>query len=122
VSALNNKTTYGQRYNLCGPKVYSLREIVEYVASLRGQKRKIIGLSHGLSQLQASILGHLPGKLLTHDNVASMQVDSVCDTAFPSIFDINPKSLESIAPRYLAREHSRGQYHHFRRVAGRDKS
>lgn len=121
VGAINNKTTYGQRYNLCGPKVYSLREIVEYVASLMGQKRKIIGLSHGLSQLQASILGNLPGKLLTNDNVASMQTDSVCDTAFPAIFGINPTSLESIAPRYLAAKHSRGQFKQFRRIAGRDK-
>ena len=122
VNAINNKSTHGQRYNLCGPKVYSLKELVEYVAKLLGQKRKIIGLGNSLSHLQAAILGNLPGRLITTDNVASMQVDSVCDTAFPSIFGITPRSIESIAPRYLASEHTRGQFSRFRRSAGRDNT
>ena len=120
VSAIDNKATFGQRYNMCGPKEYRLRDIVGYVASLLGQKRHIIGLGDGLSQLQASVLGHLPGRLLTSDNVSSMQVDSVCDNAFPGLFELTPQSIESVAPRYLASAHTRGHFHTFRRTAGRD--
>ncbi|MFV2056053.1 MAG: complex I NDUFA9 subunit family protein [Thiohalomonadales bacterium] len=120
VSSIDFKLTFGERYNMCGPKEYRLQDIVAYIGTLLGQKRRIIGLGSGLSKLQAAILGNLPGTLLTRDNVASMQVDSVCDGAFPEIFDITPQSMESIAPRYLANEHTRGCFDAFRRQAGRD--
>jgi len=44
----------------------------------------------------------LPGPLLTRDNLASMQHDSVCEGPFPRAFDLTPTSLEAIAPEYLA--------------------
>ena len=34
VAALEDSRTFGQRYDLCGPKVYTLREVVEYIARL----------------------------------------------------------------------------------------
>lgn len=120
VFALNNQTTYGQHYNLCGPMIYTLKQLVDYVGELTGEKRKIVGLGPGLSRLQASILGMFPGKPFTIDNFLSLQTDSICNDEFPSIFGITPTPLETIAPGYLANRNSRGRYNNYRRHAHRD--
>ena len=99
--ALDDHRTYGQSYNLCGPEVYSLRDIVEYLARLAGVRRRIIALGDSLSRLQAVLLGFVPGKPFSLDNYRSLQLDSICDGNFPSIFDITPSRIEDVAPLYL---------------------
>jgi NADH dehydrogenase len=102
VESLDNHKTFGQGYDLCGTKVYSLREIVKYVARLIGKRVCIIGLNDALSYLQAAMLEFVPGKPFSLDNYRSLKVDSVCDKGFPEVFGITPLSLEQIAPTYLA--------------------
>lgn len=102
VESLDNHKTFGQHYDLCGPKVYTLREIVEYVARLIGKRVCIIGLNDALSYLQAATLEFVPGKPFSLDNYRSLKVDSVCEQGFPAVFGITPSSLEQIAPTYLA--------------------
>ncbi len=99
--SLDNHKTFGQRYDLCGPQVYTLREIVEYVAQLIGRRVCVIGLPDGLSYLQAAMLEFMPGKPFSLDNYRSLQIDSVCEKGFPEVFGITPTSLEEIAPGYL---------------------
>ncbi len=118
--ALDHKATFGQRYDLCGPKSYTLQELVAYTARQIGVCRKIIGLGPGLSAFMAGILGHLPGKLLTQDNVRSMSIDSVCQNEFPAVFGLHPTSLEAVVPRYLGSKERQHLYQSFRRGAGRD--
>jgi NADH dehydrogenase len=101
VESLDNHKTFGQRYDLCGPKVYTLREIVEYVARLIGKRVCIIGLNDALSYLQAATLEFVPGKPFSLDNYRSLKVDSVCEQGFPAVLGITPSSLEQIAPTYL---------------------
>lgn len=120
VRALDNKATFGQRYDLCGPKSYTLKELVAYTARQIGVCRKIIPLGPGLSSFMAGVLGRLPGKLLTQDNVRSMSIDSVCQNKFPAVFGIHPTSLEAVVPRYLGSKERQHQYQSFRRGAGRD--
>jgi uncharacterized protein YbjT (DUF2867 family) len=102
VESLDNHKTFGNSYDLCGPKVYTLREIVEYVARLIGRRVCIIGLNDALSYLQAASLEFVPGKPFSLDNYRSLKVDSVCDKGFPEVFGVTPSSLEQIAPAYLA--------------------
>ena len=102
VASLDNHMTFGNRYDLCGPKVYTLREIVEYVAQLIGKRVRVIGLNDTLSYLQAALLEFVPGKPFSLDNYRSLQIDSVCAQGFPAVFGITPASLEEIAPGYLA--------------------
>lgn len=117
VASLNNQATFGQSYNLCGPKVYTLSELVELVGRMIGRRRKIIGLGPRLSYLQALFMEWMPGrKLITRDNYYTMQVDSVCNGEFPKIFGIKPKALEAVAPDYLPQS---GPYDGFRAAAGR---
>ena len=120
IKSLNNKATFGQRYDLCGPRVYTLQQLVEFTIKTLGIKRKVIPLGNGMSKLQARIMGLAPGKPLTYDNYLSMQVDSVSKEKFPEIFDITPQPLEAIVPRYLMNQNQRGQFDRFRLYAGRD--
>ncbi len=108
--ALRDDATLGQRYNLCGPKVYTLAELVRYVGAVTGRSTAIVRLGAGLSALQARVLELLPGNLMSRDNLASMQVDAVCDGPFPAVFGFEPTALELAAPQWLAPEGVRSRY------------
>lgn len=101
VSALDRHATFGQRYNLCGPQVYSLREIVTWLARQLGLKRRILPLNNTFSMLQAAVLQFAPGKPFTLDNYRSLQVANVCEAGFPAIFDVAPSRFENVVPTYL---------------------
>jgi uncharacterized protein YbjT (DUF2867 family) len=106
--ALEEPETRGKAYELCGPRVYTMKEIVEFACAASGRPRLAIGLSDRLSYLQAWLLEHLPGPLMSRDNYRSMQVPSTCDTPFP--FRLQPQSLEAIAPGYLSPSGPRERY------------
>ena len=106
VLALDRHETFGKRYNLCGPQVYSLREIVTYLARQLGLKRCILPLNDTLSYLQATVLQFAPGKPFTPDNYRSLQVASVCEASFPAIFGISPGRFDEIVPAYISRVNS----------------
>lgn len=115
--ALPDTGTFGKSYDLCGPQRYTLRELVAFVCRITGNRRPIIGLNTALSYAQACAMEWLPVKLMTRDNLRSMQVDSVSDSAFP--FGIKPQALEAVAPVWLATRTPRARYQRFRSVAGR---
>src|SRR5471032_2363751 len=117
VTSLDDLATYGKTYDLCGPTVYTLRELVALVGNLTGQRRPIVGLSDALSYLQAFALELLPGKLMTRDNYYSMQVDNVSSQPFP--FGIEPAAIEAAAPAWLGAASPRARYRGYRDHAGR---
>jgi uncharacterized protein YbjT (DUF2867 family) len=119
VRSLENPATARQSYDLCGPSVYTLRELVAYAAQCAGASPGIVGLNPALSMLQAALLELLPVKLMTRDNVRSMRADSVCGCVFPALFGIVPTPLEAVAPEYLAGDTPRAGYLRFRTLAGR---
>lgn len=119
VESLTNPNTFGQSYDLCGPKVYTLRELVEYVARTLGEDPAIFGLNDSLSYLQAWTMEWLPVKLMTRDNYYSMKVDSVCGCDFPAVFGFKPTPMEAVVPLYLADNTPRGRYRWFRYKARR---
>lgn len=117
VHALTEPGTCGHSYDLCGPRCYTLRELVAYACKTAGHDRPIIGLNRGLSYVQAWAMELLPVKLMTRDNLRSMEIDSVCDCAFP--FGIKPQALEAVAPAWLATRTPRARYDQLRGRAGR---
>lgn len=119
VASLDLPQTVGQRYDLVGPEVFTLRELVRLVGRITGRERPVIGLSDGLSRLQARLFGLLPVKLITLDNYRSMQVDNVSEMPYPPLFDRQVSALEPIARQYLGNETPRARYQAFRSGAGR---
>jgi NADH dehydrogenase len=119
VQSLENRDTFGRSYDLCGPAVYSLRELVEYCARLLGLKRHIIGLNDRYSRLQGRILQNLPGKPYTEDNYLSTRVDSVCGVNGLGTLGIHPTALDAVVPGYLGQRGLRRRYNEFRREARR---
>lgn len=122
-ASLSTPATFGQSYDLCGPKIYSLRQIVEYVSTITEHKLSVIGLSDRLSYLQAMVLEFLPGKIMTRDNYLSMKIDSICDcnneSDLAAVFGIHPTELEEVAPLYLTHNTPRNRYPGFRDRTGR---
>lgn len=103
VNALENQATFGQVFDLAGPQVYTLRELVQLSGAYSGHPRPVIGLPEPLARLQAFVFEHLPGEpLMSRDNLDSLKVANVSSNAFPPELGITPTSLESVAPRYLS--------------------
>ncbi len=119
VNSLENITTYGNTYDLGGPSVYSLKELVQKVMQTLGKKRPIIGLNDRSSYMQASFMECLPVKLMTRDNVRSMEVDNVASSTIAPELGVVPTPLEAVITEYLVNETPRSIYDKFRSAAGR---
>lgn len=116
--ALERQASIGQIYELCGPKVYSLRQMVEYTGGLIGCRRPLLALSDSLARLQAAVLSILPNPPISADNLKSMQLDSVTDGQrnYPGW---QPLALEAVAPSYLSAVQPRRRLDSYRCRAGR---
>ena len=119
VNSMSNIDTFGKSYELGGPRVYTLRDLVSFVIFVLGKKRKIVGLNDKLSYWQAYAMEKLPVTLMTRDNFHSMEVDSVCHGPVAPELGINPAAVEAVVPEYLANDTPRAAYDRFRGLAGR---
>jgi uncharacterized protein YbjT (DUF2867 family) len=108
VAALDDPETRGRRYELGGPREYTLRELVAFTCHAIHRRRLIIGMPGWAAWLQALVLEQLPVVLMSRDNLLSMRAPNVCDGAFP--FGIVPQSLEALAPTWLAPHGPRERY------------
>jgi NADH dehydrogenase len=97
-----------QIFELVGSQVYTLRELVQLAARLsgirHGRGRPVIGLPRWAGQVQAVLLGLMPGEpVMSLDNLDSMQADNVASGKWPGLqsFGITPAALAAIAPQYL---------------------
>ena len=123
VNSLDNDATIGKAYELCGPKVYTLRELVQFAAEAAGHKRLVLALPDGVAQLQARLMELAPGEpLLSRDNLDSMKRDNVASTQpyrpAPEL-GINATPMEPEASLYLAGLHPRTRFGGFRARARR---
>jgi NADH dehydrogenase len=100
--SLDDPGTIGRRYDLCGPRNFSLQELVEHTAHWTGQRCLLIGLNDRASRWQAKLFERLPGKPFTMDNYLSMQTPSVCGEHDGLLeLGIHPTGIEIIVPTYL---------------------
>jgi uncharacterized protein YbjT (DUF2867 family) len=114
--SLTDPATWDKHYDLCGPEVYTLGELVEYTARLTGRRVLVVGLNDYLSRLQSRILGALPGKPFSYDNYLSMQIDSVCEDSGLEQLGIPPRGVKTMVPLYLGSAAQRSRYQQLRRV------
>jgi uncharacterized protein YbjT (DUF2867 family) len=102
--ALEDAGTHNQTYQLCGPNVYTLGEIVEMVREWTGIRRPIVHVPDGLGRLQALAADYLiPGKPFSLDNFLSLTVANVCTENGLEALGIKPRSMTVVVPTYLRR-------------------
>jgi NADH dehydrogenase len=114
VNALDNPATFRRSYELAGPRVYTLRQLVEFAAAAGGHPRRVIGLPEAVARVQARLMELAPGEpLLSRDNLDSMKRDNVASVQ-PFVpapeLGIAHTPLESDATQYLAGQHPRTRF------------
>jgi NADH dehydrogenase len=117
--ALEEPGSHQNTYQLCGPQVYSLKELVTLIAHTLGIRRWVIGLPDSLSRLQAAVLDFWPGKPFSTDNYRSLGVHSLCEEDGFAALGLSPRPLEIILPQYLRGGGKQRRLSLFRRDAGR---
>jgi len=117
--AVDGKTKAGATYELGGPEVLTMREIIEFILATIERRRLLVSLPFGLAKLQAQLLQFAPGALkLTPDQVELLRSDNVVSDAAKAAgltlegLRITADSLEAIAPQYLWRFRRTGQFAH----------
>lgn len=115
--AVDGKARQGATYELGGPEVLSLREIIQTILDITDRKRTLLSVPFGLAKVQAMFQQFAPGALkLTPDQVALLRHDVVVSDAAKAAgltlegLGITPDSLEAIAPQYLWRFRPAGQF------------
>ena len=117
--ALEDRSTFGQHYELCGPESYTLAEIIRFVAAQLGVCKPVIALPDWAGRLQAQALQYVPGKPFTPDNFDSMRVDSVCSNDGLARLGIQRSAFKPLAERYLRGIDRNSERIHRRRSSGR---
>ena len=118
-NALEDRNTFGHHYELCGPKIYTLEELVRFVAYHSGRYKGIVRLPNWAARLQASILQYFPGQPFTPDNYLSLQTPSVCRQDGLGLLGVTATSLENAAPRFLGQGGKSGRLDWLRRISQR---
>ncbi len=116
--SLARSETFGKTFRLVGPRVYTLEQLINFVVSLTGKQRVVIGLGPSLSMLQAAVFERLPGKLITRDNVRSMSLPNISSDPFPAIFG-QASDMEAVVTGYMREDSGRAKYQNLRNSAGR---
>jgi len=126
VTCLQKPDTIGQTYELCGPDVLTLGELVQragqWAGVNHGRGRPVIGLPMWMGWLQAAAMELAPGEpLMSRDNLASMKVDNVATGQLPGLqaLGITAASAAGVAPGYLGHRGPRSKMNHWREGAGR---
>jgi uncharacterized protein YbjT (DUF2867 family) len=111
-----------QTYELGGPQIYTLKEIVVWVAKLTRHRRWIIGLPDFFGRIQAFFMNFVPGRPFSGDNYKSLTVDSVCREDGFAKLGIQPKSMGASARLFLGAQEDNARLSQNRAAAGRAKS
>lgn len=104
VRSLDDRSTVGRTYELCGPRAWTLRAMAEATARQLRLKRRIIGLPDFLARLQARVMEFVPGKPFSTDNYRTLTVDGLCGGTAPGLRELGiaPTAVEAVIDSYLA--------------------
>src|SRR5882757_10434303 len=111
-----------QTYELGGPQVYTLREIVGLAAKLTHRRRGIIGLPNFIGRMQAFFMNFVPGRPFSSDNYRSLKLDSVCSEDGFAKLGIKPQSMAASARLFLGAQEDNARLSQNRAAAGRARS
>jgi NADH dehydrogenase len=101
VACLHRRDVAGRTFQLCGPDVITLGDIVRMTADLMGLKRIVLPLPRAVSRVQAAVMDFVPGKPFSTDNFLSATLDSTCDCDGLAELGLPRASMRSVLPQYL---------------------
>jgi uncharacterized protein YbjT (DUF2867 family) len=101
----------GNTFELGGADIKTFKQLIEYMLKIIDRNRIVLDLPRGLANLQAQFLQRLPGKLLTTDQVKSLQRDNIVSEGALDLLSlgITPTPMDLILPSYLARYRPAGR-------------
>jgi uncharacterized protein YbjT (DUF2867 family) len=105
MAALERPDAAGRLFELGGPQVWTMRELMAWVVRTTDRRKRLVNLPMGLVRLQARVAELLPGKPLTRDQVILLQRDNVVADGMPGLRElgITPTPVDLVVPDYLAR-------------------
>jgi uncharacterized protein YbjT (DUF2867 family) len=116
--ALDGGATSRQSYDLCGPEVVTLAELVRFAGEASGVRARILPLPDAVARAQAFLMDFVPGRPFSTDNYRSLSVDNVCrDDGFARL-GIRPTSMRAIVPDYLSGGRGQARLDRHRAAAG----
>src|SRR5438270_724445 len=112
VRCLDDPASAGRTYELGGPKVYTLRALIELLLEELRRKRLLIDVPFGIASLQARLMAILPNPPLTADQVEMLKRDNIVSSGALTLatLGIAPTTVEAILPTYLDRFRRGGWY------------
>lgn len=95
----------GKIIELVGPKIYSWKQIWQFVLKETDRKRLLLPLPYVCARAVGSILQFLPNPIITPDQVKLIAQDNIATGKHSTLsdLDIAPTSMEALAPSYLRR-------------------
>ena len=117
VRCLDDDSTIGKTFEVTGPQVFTLKELVQTAGRYAGHARPVIGLPEALGNLQALAMEMLPGApLMSRDNLASMRVPNIASGRLPGLAQLGivPATVDSVAPDYLGPGRGAARLDHWR--------
>lgn len=105
MAAIARDDVAGRVFELGGPRVMTMREVLDFVLEHTRRRRRMVALPHWLVALQARLGECLPTPPLTRDQLVLLGRDNVVagDAAGLAALGIAPKAVEAVVPAYLAR-------------------
>jgi NADH dehydrogenase len=107
-------------YELGGPEVMTLKEVMVRVLDYTMRRRPLVPLPFWLAKIQAAFLQWLPNAPLTVDQVRMLETDNVVSEAAKkdgrtlAALGIEPVAVEAVVPDYLEQFRPRGQFSIYR--------
>ena len=109
---LQERDTAAETFELGGPEIMTLREIMELVLKVTHRRRMLLPIPFALARIQGAVLGILPNPLITLDQVRLLERDNVVSEGARGFRElaITPEAVEAIIPSYLWRFRKQGQF------------
>ena len=104
MAVLSRPASEGKIYELGGPRIYTFRQLLEWIVHIVCRKRVLLPIPMAVARVQAAVMEHLPGKLLTQDQLKLLARDNIAGD-LPGLADLGivPTPVEQIVPAQLAR-------------------
>lgn len=105
VKALEDPQFAGKTFELGGPDVLTMRDVMRQVSRETRRRRPVLPVPMWVARLQSAFLQFLPNPMLTPDQVRLMERDNVVSGNFPGFAElgIQPEPVEAILPQYMDR-------------------